>query len=50
MKNIEKQKQIESWLKNREQAYRAGHAKEIRRINKILAFHGYDVRSTRSAA
>ena len=50
MEILEKEKQIKYWLKNREHAYLHGKAKEIRRINKILAFHGYDARSSRSAA
>ncbi len=50
MNNTEKQKQIKYWLKNREHAYIEGKAKEIRRINKILSFYGYDVRTSASAA
>ncbi len=50
MDENEKKRQIKYWLKNREHAYIEGKAKEIRRINKILSFYGYDVRTGASAA
>ncbi|MCK4967630.1 MAG: hypothetical protein KAS12_01130 [Candidatus Aenigmarchaeota archaeon] len=50
MDSLEKKNQIDHWLKNRAHAYLHGKTKEIRRINKILSFYGYDARSSKIAA
>jgi len=50
MNTKEKQKIINRWLKNRQQAYVSGSFKEVNRINKILAFYGYGPKESRSAA
>ncbi len=41
MQAIERKKQIDYWLKNRDHAFRSGQLKEVKRINKILSFYEY---------
>lgn len=49
MELIEKKKQIDYWLKNRQHAFRIGRFKEVKRINKILSFYGYNEASSIAA-